>query len=179
MTTWSDAAGPITGDSNNGDFNGFNLRQWISTSAITNTGLTYVRVTFEASSAAAFAIQAAYIGHAAAAGDAYDFESTPTQLLFNSGSSGFSLSAGQSIVSDTLVFSITASKNLIVSFYCNAAANTRSKTTQANWVSYVKSGATEVSTANVTGYSTSGKAVNGVMRVEAGVDDAKGFFWFF
>lgn len=181
MVTWVNAAGPITGDGNSTDWSGYTIRQVIASGQISNTGETYVRVTFESSSAQALTISKAYIGHAAAAGDAYDFESAPTELKFNTGLSGFAISSATQIVSDQTTFSIQASKNLIVSFYVSGDAtrdDIRQKVTQTGWTAYYRLLANDEATVNASAYST-GAAVLGVMRVEAGSEDSTGqVIWF-
>lgn len=179
MASWLNVYGPITGDENNVDWSGYTIRLLVNSAQISNTGLSKVRVTFESSSAQALTIDAAYIGHAAAAGDAYDYESTPTQLLF-SGSGGFAISSGTQKVSDEVAFSVQSSKNLIIAYHVSGDAthdDVRAKATQTGFTSYYKS-ANEAGTVDVTGYSTSAKAILGVMRVEAAASDG-GFFAFF
>lgn len=80
---------------------------------ITGNAGTQVRVTFEASSAAAFSVDNASIG--ILTGATYDTTAAPVELLF-SGVSGFALSAGQTIVSDWANLSgFTSSNKLVVS----------------------------------------------------------------
>lgn len=179
MTNWFNSAGPLTGDENNVDWSGFTIRQLIASAQISYTGLTYVRVTFESSGAQALTIDKAYIGHAATSGDPYDFESTPTQLLFST-SAGFAINAGTQKVSDTLTFSVQASKNLIVAFHVSGDAthdDVRAKATQTGWTAYYKTSVDEAATVNVTGYSTSAKAALAIMRIEAGTDSGT-VIWF-
>jgi len=179
MTTWLTAAGPITGDGDVTNETGITRRQIINTAQISNTGLAFVRVTFESAAGQAWTISNAYIGHAASSGDVYDFESTPTELLF-SGASGFAIALGTQKVSDQTTFTIQASKNLIISYYTSGDAShddIRIKATQTGWTNYLKA-ANDPSTVNATGYTLASNAVLGVMKVEVG-SLGSNFFPFF
>lgn len=167
--SWVDAAGPLTGNADDNANSGYTHRVLIAAAAISNSGLTYIRVTFESSSVEAWTIDKAYIGQAADAGDAYDFQTTPTQLLF-SGSPGFAIALGTQKVSDQTTFTIPAGKNIIVSFHTSGDSShdsIRRKTSQANWTTYYKSG-DDAATINATGYGTIATTSEGVMRIEAG-----------
>ena len=173
MPTWVNAAGPLTGDADSANWAGFTLRQLIGSAQISNTGMTYCRVTFEASSAQAFTISKAYIREAADAGDAVDFAGTPVQLLF-SGSAGFALAAGASVVPDTAVFSIPASKNLVISMYVSGDSShddVRRKTTITGWDTYYHSATDDAATVDVTGYVLwNANSAQAVLRVEVASD---------
>ena len=172
MTTWTTAAS-ATGDADVDAQSGFTHRVLIASAALSGTGQQYVRVTFEASSAQALTVGNAYIGTAADAGDAYDFAAAPTTLTF-SGAAGFAINAGASIVSDKIAYSITAGKNLIVSFYVSGDAthdSLRYDASIANWTDYYKE-ASDAATVDATGYSTVATRAYGVMKVEAGRNSA-------
>lgn len=161
--SWEIAASATLG-SNSAGWSGFTLRQRIASAAISNTGGTKVRVTFVASTAGGFVIGNAYIGHQAASGDAYDFEATPTQLTFNGGNAGATVSAGSSIVSDEITFTIEASKNLIISMYFSGTSAVRSGN-NGSWQAYYKN-ANDAVTVNATGYTT-GLSTYAVSLVDA------------
>ena len=162
--SWHTSAGPVTADTDVAGWNGWTLRQVINSAQLSNSGDTKIRITMEAGAAEGFAVNAAYVGHAAAAGDAYDFETTPVQLQVGA-SNSWTISAGAQQVTDSATFTLNTSKNLIVSIQCNSATDTsRSKVTQTGWQSYSRN-ALDASTVNTTGYA-SGNAVQLVVKVE-------------
>ena len=85
-------------------------RQIIPAADITTSG-DACRVTFVASTLAAFTVDNASIGKRTGVG--VDTVDTPVELLF-SGASGFAISAGATIVSDTLIFPIDETADYIV-----------------------------------------------------------------
>jgi len=169
--SWLTAAQSAASDTDAGGWNGYTIRQIIDTSEISNTGLAFIRVSISAASGEAYTFSNMYVGHAAAAGDVYDFESTPTEVLF-SGGSGSALSSGQTKVSDQTTFQVSASKNLIVSFY-GASANdgVAARGTETGWSAYWKN-ANDAATVNATGYALSGNDVLGIFLVEVAASEA-------
>lgn len=115
--------------------------------------VTRVRALFHAASAEALTITGAYIGKKAASGDAYDFATTPTQLLF-SGSGSPVITAGNSLWSDWMDLAWDKAEGLVVSVYCGGGTSsdgTRAKT-GATINGYFKS-ASDAATADATGYT--------------------------
>jgi len=97
-----------------------------------------------------------YIGHQASSGDAWDFDGTQVEMLFSS-SSGFSIAAGTSIVSDPVIYSVDSSKNLIVAVGYNGNAaddNFRTASAAGYAVNYKVGGASETGTTDVSGYTS-------------------------
>ncbi len=144
-------------DANSGLHANRTIRVLINSAGLTNTGMSGVRVSFKASSAEILGIGAAYIGQAADAGDAYDFQAAPVQLLFG-GAGSVEIAAGGTVVSDEAVFTIPAGKNIIVSFYVvnnTSKDGVLSKNSVANWMSYYKDATNDASTVNASGYSSS------------------------
>ncbi len=175
--TWQTAAGPLTGDGDNGGWNGFTIRIVIANAQLSfPVGTSQIRVTFEAGSVGGgegLTISSAYVDNGAGAGDAYDFNGTaagaPYQLLFG-GLGSTTLSAGAQSASDGVGFSRVAGRDLVISMHINGGTGSdtfRSKATQTGWVSYYKVAVSEAATVNATGYSTAGPAVLGVIKVEA------------
>lgn len=145
------ATSGVSGD--DGGWNGYTLRQVINSAQLANTGLSKARVSFIASSTAGgMVIGAAYIGMAAGSGDAYDFSTTPTQLLF-SGGSGVTVAQGATTVSDMATFTIVPSGNLVISLQFTGASATLHSGPLTGWQSYYKLG-TDAATQNTSGYST-------------------------
>jgi hypothetical protein len=74
------------------------------------------RVTFEFLAGTSGTIAAAYIGHAAASGDLYDFDGNQVQLTFDGGSTTKAVSGASSVNSDyASAFAYDATKALIIS----------------------------------------------------------------
>lgn len=127
--------------------------QVVPSSKILVTGGTLIRVRFKAGTGG-YAISKAYIGEGASSGDAYDFATTPTQLLFNTGSASFSIGASATITSDDTSFSIPAGKNLCVAWeqtastYAQAYLTTSGYTAGSNYKS-----AADAATVDKTGYA--------------------------
>jgi len=138
---------------------GFTLRVVIPASAL--IAGSRVRVTLSAESQ--MDIPAVYVGHAAASGDVYDFESTPTRLLFG-GNTTASVPANGDLVSDGVSFSVNPAKNLIVSAYASSGRS-RKITTLPGWTTRYTTG-NDAATVNPTGYLTSAYAANLVRKVE-------------
>jgi len=135
--------------SNNTGWNGRTLRNVM---AATNTyNGTQVRVTLSPSSGATMTIDAAYMGHAAVAGDAYDFDGTQVQITFNGGSTGFVAAINTPQVSDAMTYTYDRTKNFIISVHFSAVSATRSAN---NAPGYYKDAVNEAGTTDVTGYTT-------------------------
>jgi hypothetical protein len=143
----------------------YTMRQIINSAALSNTGKVQTRITFKASTTSALAISKAFIGMAAAAGDAYDFAATPTQLTFN-GLTTASCAAGETIISDWVSFSVEAAKNLIISIYHSGVSGYKYEATESNWHNYYKNG-DDAATVNAVGYADGGASAFGVSLVEA------------
>lgn len=153
---------------NNGGWNGFTLRVRVNAAALANGGGSKVRVTLKAGSSAGFTLDACYIGAGASVGDNYDFESTPTQLTFNGGNAGVTVTTGNSIVSDEIPYTLDASKNVIVSMHFSATSAVGIDGAATNWQGYFKSAVSEAGTVNVTGYSAgSGNVSYCVSKIES------------
>lgn len=141
-------------NNNTTGYGGFTIRQWFAAGVISLSG-NPVRVRLTPTTTGLNTILTGiYIGHAAGAGDAYDFDGAQVQVLF-SGSGSVTLTAGgASVTSDEIGFALDETKNLIVSMQHAATSSVRDVSgLGANYVSYQKAGA-EAATTNVTGYST-------------------------
>ncbi|RWD17023.1 MAG: hypothetical protein EOS75_03850 [Mesorhizobium sp.] len=138
-------------DTDDVGWNGYTLRQVINSAVMANTGLSKVRVSFNAASGG-MVIGNAYIGMAAGSGDAYDFAGTPSELLF-SGGSGVTVPSNGTSVSDELTFTILPGGNLVISLQFTGGADTKRKDPLTGWQSYYKSGA-DAATVNASGYTT-------------------------
>ncbi|MGM5087520.1 hypothetical protein E0H64_17640 [Rhizobium leguminosarum bv. viciae] len=148
--SWRTTASASLGVNGTG-FGSTTVRQTIAAANLANIGGSKVRLTFRAGTGSA-AIDNVYIGHKAASGDAYDFESTPTQITFSGGSAGATVATNSTLLSDEIAFTIQSGKDLIVAIDFGAAAVVSRGLTQTGWQAYRKS-ANDASTVNATGYS--------------------------
>ncbi|HOD52901.1 MAG TPA: hypothetical protein PKJ08_00100 [Candidatus Cloacimonadota bacterium] len=146
---------------------GYTRRQLIPSSDISNSGRPYTRVTFNNSiSDISLSLNPVYIGQKADSGDAYDFQTTPVELKF-SGSSGFSIAAGQTITSDPALFTIPTGKDLLISFY-ESGSSRLSNGVKNGWNYYYKAG-NDAATVNATGYAAFYNTVLSISLIEAGI----------
>lgn len=121
----------------------------------TNTP-TKVRLTYKAGTLEPFEILSSYIGQKAAAGDPYDFSTTPTQILFTGSGTGVVPQSG-TLLSDEINFSWDKTSDLIISWYNNNGAQDSSAflTGVTNTGQYTKA-ANDPSTVDATGYTLTG-----------------------
>lgn len=149
---------------------GFNVRQLISDSLLSNkTGKTFLRVTVRAASAEALAISSMYVGHGKASSDFFDFASAPTQVTFAS-SASTTISAGSTETSDAIAFAYDGTSDILFSFYISGASSDgmRRDTSITNCWYYYKSGSNESSTADVTGYTEVASSLVVINTIELG-----------
>ena len=165
-SAWLTSVNP-TLDANSNGWTGFTLRQWYASGAISGTSGSQVRITLEASSTAGFVLVACYIGVGASSGDVYDFDTTPTQILF-SGIAGVTLGTGATVVSDAATFTILPSRSLVVSAYFSTATSIRSSagTNYSLSRGYSKAG-NDVTTVNATGYAAATSENYLVKKIES------------
>jgi len=129
--------------------------------------ITKIKVTFEAGTTEALTVTNAYIGHAAASGDAYDFSDTPVQLLASGGAS-FVISISSTLASDLANFSYDKTSALLVAFYVGSGTSTdtaRAKAGLANITRYTKT-ANDAATVNKTGYSSTAGSLYAINKIE-------------
>lgn len=122
-----------------------------------------VTISIKAQAGAGTTVGKAYIGHKAASGDAYDFETTPVQILFG-GSASKALAAGESAVSDKAAFIIESGKDVLVALYITGANHAKQGAT-ADLYTYYKGG-DDAATVNKSGY-TEDSAANGAVTLES------------
>ena len=152
-------------NANGGTFSGYAVRQLISSGNLLTSGGTSVRVTFLLSASVSATITGAYIGHAASSGDAYDFETTPTQLFFG-GDAGVTVAANTSQITDPANFVIDPAKNLIVSFQCSSNTAVRYASSSPGNTGYYRLGGS-ASDVNTTGFSAASGIVYFVTLIES------------
>lgn len=140
------------------DRSGYAMRQRIEAAAITGNGPTCT-VELIAHGSNDLPIDQAYIGQAASSGNNWDFDGNQVQITFDGGNSGTTVSAGTTVVSDDISFSIDDTEALIVAFDILTGGDYRPKTegTKTNFSNYQKdtSGTDESDQTAPTGYSAS------------------------
>ena len=152
----------------NGSGNTGNTIRILLTAANIAQNGTSVAISLKAHSSSGATIDNAYIGQAATSGDAYDFASTPTEILW-SGTSGVTLGAGANTESDFVTFTLDSTKDHIISFYLSAG-DIQYGGAVAGYSNYYKSG-NDASTVNATGYtgpSTAESWMFNLLRVNGG-----------
>lgn len=152
-----------------GGYGGETIVQRYAAGALSHAG-SKIRFRFVPTSAQGsnLDITAAYVGHAAAAGDPYDFETTPTQILVGASGSFTLTDGGPSVVCDDTTFALDISKTLLVSFQAAGFPNggIRYVAADANGELYQKTGA-DAATVNKSGYSDTGTYYVIIDQIEA------------
>jgi hypothetical protein len=158
-TSWS-----TTLDSDNYGIGGYSFRVVFTEGMLTESG-TYIRVTFVAASGGSFIVDHASVGERTGS---MDTTATPTELKF-SGASGFNLSAGSSITSDALLFTLDHTKNYMFIFDVNSSGN-YAKYRVGTTTSYYAPGQASWNVANVNDslYGGGAVVVYGISKVEVG-----------
>ena len=147
--------GPYTSWDADNTFDGQTARYIIPAASISTTG-AMLRLTF-GFRVANWTFSKVYIGHKAAAGDAYDFDSAPTAVLF-SGVAGGTVTAG-GLQSDATTFALDETKDLIVAIYHASSTDVPRDDGSTGYALYYKAG-DDAATQDATGYSTSGYSGN-------------------
>lgn len=110
----------ITFDTSDG-WAGYTIRQRIGSSLISGLGGVQTRVLFRGNRGS-FVVNGAYVGRAAASGNAWNFASAPTALLVG-GAASFTIPNGAtSFATDWCNFTVTAGDDIIISVYCSSSA---------------------------------------------------------
>jgi hypothetical protein len=169
-------------DTDGGALNGLTLVQRIAAAAMTLPAgtITQMRFSFQAGNAEGLVITNAYVQHRAGAGDAYDFSTTPIQILFG-GSGTKTIAATTTEVSDWVTFAYDKTTDLLISFYSGGGTTNdtmRYKTglNTTNFSDYFKT-ANDAATVNKTGYTANAGFCVIVNKIES--FDPSGFFLMF
>lgn len=128
-----------------------------------------IQVTFTAASAAGLTVSKASVGKASGIGGSSNCTTVPLELKF-AGSSGFSISAGQSIVSDVLdhaaTFSLSAGDAAVIIHDVTSPSGQRFRSGATNVTSYWKNGTTSWNTQSLAGESSLGTINFDVEKIE-------------
>lgn len=168
-------------DANTGGWNNYTVVMRFAPAALTlpTAPILRIRFTFEAATTEGFQIGAAYVGHRAGAGDAYDFSTTPVQILFG-GSGGVTISTSSTSTSDWATFAYDKTSDLLVAWYFNSTTDSpRAKTGLSNIYNYDNgAGGNSASTVNKSGFSVTNGRQLGINKIEVETESG-GFFFFF
>lgn len=135
-----------------GSWNGYTLRQPVPAASISVSG-TKMRTTFEGGSVEGVTLSAVYFQEAAAAGDAFDFATTPVQVTFDGGSGSVVIGAGASKLSDEITVTVDETKSYVFAFFINGGTGSDTvRRVSDSGNGYYKLG-NDVTTVNATGYS--------------------------
>ncbi len=148
----------LSGDVNNV---GYTSREVIPNAQLTDPTGTLWRFTFRSGDANGVTIDKAYVGSRAAAGDAYDVDSF-TQILFGA-AAYFSVAPATDKLSDEVAFTLTAGRDLVISFYSSSGRS--SSQTISSVTDYYKLG-DDAATANTSGYTGNNNYFQGVRLIE-------------
>lgn len=142
-TSWVTVVSQPTLTFQDNSYNGYTTRVKIASAQLSNTGLSNTRVSIYGGTTEGFKIASAYLGMASSIGNAWDFGSAPTQILFSGGAST-TATANSFVTSDTITFTVQAGKDLIVAAYCDDASNDNvggSSISTTGWTYYWKNAA--------------------------------------
>ena len=165
------ATPPNPPSTNDAGWAGYTSREVISSSQLSATGLTSVRVTFKAGTAG-LSLTNAYIGEAGSA-NAYSFASTPVQLTFNGGSASAAVASNATITSDPVTFTVQPVQNLVVSSYTAGTSDYQYSAGSTGWLNYYKH-ANDATTVSTSGYTLDGSNYDvGISLVQANSTGSK------
>lgn len=167
LNPWTTAF-EFTPDAEHGSYGNMNTRQRLLRT-FDAAGTNKLRVTFIAGLTQGLAVAAASIGHQAGSGNTYDYSGDQVQLTFNSGSASFSISAGQTIVSDEATFSFALSDDLIIALlHQNTTSYMQDffEDTGNNELFSKATASDETMTSDVSGYSFNNYVTAGVYKIE-------------
>lgn len=153
-----------TTGSRNDNWAGYNIRMVLPVGFFTSS-FTKLRLRMLCTGTA-YVVSRVFFGTKAGAGDAYDFASAPSEVLF-SGGSGKSMSTQSVAVSDDLTYSVDASTQYIIAMHIASGASVPNAGKPTSATVYKKSAADETATADVSGYSTDANAGPPIFWIEA------------
>lgn len=133
----------------------FGLREKIASTTFSVDG-DYVRFKLQARPGETTTVTDSYIGQKASSGDAFDMESgTITQITWDSGGTGTTISAGQEKWSDWIAYSFDNTKDHLVSLGITGGFS-RHATDLVDAAYYKNNDQANAGTANVSAYNSSG-----------------------
>lgn len=150
-------------DGNSTAWSNFNVRLRIAASLLSSSGAA-VRLSLRGpSSGSQTVISGMTIGHRATSGDAYDFDSTPVAVTVGGGQS-FTVALSTTVLTDWITFPLDNTKDLIIAFHVTSGDLRTQAGTSSNLDLWSKSGSSEITVPNVTGYNNSSAADVGLLQ---------------
>lgn len=142
---------------------GCNFRIPMAASDISTSGNS-IAITLSAYTGQTYSFANAYIAEKAASGNDWDYTGSLTELKFNGGSSGGTVTGGSTLTSDVTTFALDETKSYIIIIRQAGSNGNPGYYNGGGRVGYYKSGANESSTAAPSGYSTA--PYNGLLLKE-------------
>lgn len=129
--------------------------------------ISSIRITLRAHASIGMTIENSHVQHQAAAGDLYDFSTTPIQILWG-GAATKLIAAGTEETSDWTTFAYNKTDPLLFSWHLanNGAGSAKENSAISNVNSYRKL-ADEPATVDKTGYTAEGGVCRAVVKIEA------------
>jgi hypothetical protein len=157
-TTWTTAFSLALPADSGGYTSSYGARSEVNASLISVSGWV-VRLTLQSGPTGGCEMDALYMGHRAAFGDAYDFDGTQVRITVG-GSTTITIPAGGSVVSDPVVFSLDETRNLLFSYHSTINSTYGGNTTTATGCTLHYTGITgsaaSAGQTDITGYTTYG-----------------------
>lgn len=155
-------------------WSGNNMRQIIAAAQLSTSG-TRVRFRLRGPSSGPSVFTGMTIGHKAVSGDVWDMDATPVPVTVG-GVAAFTLATSANVLSDWITFSLDETKDLVVAGHFSTTSDMRriESLSTSDFLLYSKAGSSEITTANVSGYSLTGSGWLGVVEaieVETGVNN--------
>jgi len=150
---------------------GYSVRTKIPSSAL-SASASKVSIRLEAASTEGMKIVQCYIGHAAASGNAWNFDGGQVKVTFGGADNG-TITAGSTLESDTVSFNLDKTKDLIIAFditntdTANDSAKTAEGVSGHFKYSNLTSGTLQAQLTAPTGYATNIGDVYLVNRITA------------
>lgn len=141
----------------------YNVRFRIGSAILTTSG-NRVRMTLQGStSGVSLVISEMFIGHRASSGDEWDMDGTQVRVRV-AGSNGFTVPANSTIQTDWVNYNLNEARDLIVSFHTVSGDIWSLSGANSNYSFTSKSGASEASVSDASGFTVSGSYSLGLIR---------------
>lgn len=147
-------------------FGGMTVRETVLAAGLVDKSASQIRITLRASNTSALNVTKAFVGRKGT--NPGDFASTPTQIFFNGGSAGFTLSAGSGNIqaSDWAPFAYTGTQDLVFMIYHSTTSGYVTNNADANSSAIWKAG-DDTASLTVSGYSAVPVVNSVVLLIEA------------
>lgn len=136
---------------NSNTWDGYNLIQLLPAASLIAGG-TQARFRMRGPGTGSTAITGMTVAKKASSGDAYDAGETPVAITV-SGSGAFTIPTSGDVWSDWIDYTLDDTVDLLIKMHFGASTNLRRRSGATGHQAYEKSASSEVTTANVTGYS--------------------------